>query len=106
MVTVPVTSNTVGSFTDDASNISPSSGVSPPGATTVTSTEQPELSIVKSSTTTMLPPVGATIPYSFLVTNTGNVTMTGIAVTDPITTGVSGPVAALLRVTDVRRGRN
>ena len=39
-----------------------------------------------------IPPVGQTDPVPFLVTNTGNVTMTGIAVTDPTTTGMTCPV--------------
>jgi uncharacterized repeat protein (TIGR01451 family)/LPXTG-motif cell wall-anchored protein len=94
-VTVNVTSNTLGSFTNDASNITAAVGMSPPGSTTVTFTQQPALSIVKSSTTAMLPPLGETIPYSFLVTNIGNVTMTGIAVSDANTSGVSCPVTTL-----------
>ena len=66
-----------------------------PGSIEVTFNEEPALSIVKSSSTVTIPPVGQTIPYSFLVTNTGNVTMAGIAVTDPNTSGVSCPVATL-----------
>ena len=36
-----------------------------PGVIDVTFTEAPALSIVKSSTTATIPPVGQTIPYSF-----------------------------------------
>ena len=94
-VTVQVTSSTTGSFTNDASNFSSVVGMSLPNPATLTFTQEPALTIAKSSTTVIIPPVGQTIPYSFLVTNTGNVTMTGIAVTDPNTTGVSCPVTTL-----------
>jgi uncharacterized repeat protein (TIGR01451 family)/LPXTG-motif cell wall-anchored protein len=66
-----------------------------PGSIEVIFTEAPALSIVKSSSTVTIPPVGQTIPYEFLVTNTGNVTMTGIAVTDANTTGVNCPATTL-----------
>ena len=94
-VTVQVTSSTTGSFTNDASSFSSVVGMSLPNPATVTFTSEPALTIVKSSTTTMLPTLGSPIPYSFVVTNTGNVQMTGIVVTDPNTTGVSCPVTTL-----------
>ena len=43
---------------------------------------QPALTIVKSSTTALITAVGEVVPYSYLVTNTGNVTLTGLTVTD------------------------
>jgi uncharacterized repeat protein (TIGR01451 family) len=39
---------------------------------------------------------GATIPYSFVVTNVGNVTLSGIAVVDPLIGTVSCPVSSWL----------
>jgi uncharacterized repeat protein (TIGR01451 family)/LPXTG-motif cell wall-anchored protein len=66
-----------------------------PGSILVTFDQQPALSIVKSSSTVTIPPVGETIPYSFVVTNTGNVTMTDVAVSDLNTSGVSCPVTTL-----------
>ena len=39
--------------------------------------------------------VGDTIDYVFTVTNTGNVTLTNIAVTDPLVTVSGGPIASL-----------
>ncbi len=42
----------------------------------------PSLTVKKSSTTTSVSAVGQVVPYSYLVTNTGNVTVTGINVSD------------------------
>src|SRR6266540_1852177 len=42
----------------------------------------PSLSIDKSSTTTSITAAGQVVPYSYLVTNTGNVSLTGVTVTD------------------------
>ena len=62
---------------------SASNGVvtSPPDTVTVPAVQKPLLSIVKSSPTTSLS-APQTVNYSYLVTNTGNVTVTGIALVD------------------------
>ncbi len=44
--------------------------------------QNPALNVVKSSTTTLITAAGQIVPYTFIVTNTGNVTLTGITVTD------------------------
>ncbi len=46
-------------------------------------TQTPAINVVKSSTTTSITAAGQVVPYSFVVTNVGNMTLTGITVTDP-----------------------
>ncbi len=45
--------------------------------------KDPKLTVDKTSTTTSITAAGQVVPYSFLVTNTGNVTVTGITISDP-----------------------
>ena len=65
---------------------------SPTDTETVTAIQNPALLLVKSATlhTDVVGPVdrvdaGDTISYAFAVTNTGNVTLSGVTVTDPLT---------------------
>ncbi|TWJ21544.1 putative repeat protein (TIGR01451 family)/choice-of-anchor A domain-containing protein [Micromonospora endolithica] len=53
-----------------------------PSSATVTATEGAAISVAKSSPTTVVHRVGEHVPYRFLVTNTGTVTLTGVTVTD------------------------
>src|SRR5918996_3952839 len=57
--------------------------------------QNPALTIDKSSTTTSITAAGQVVPYTFVVTNTGNVTLTGITVTDPKVGPVSCPETTL-----------
>ena len=41
------------------------------------------IKVVKSSTTTLITNAGQVVPYTFTVTNTGNIALTSIKVTDP-----------------------
>ena len=51
---------------------------------TVTITQSPAIRVVKTSTTTSITLAGQVVPYTFTVTNTGDVTLTGITVVDPM----------------------
>lgn len=84
-------------------NVATLSGVDPDGGpVTATSAvvvvpalHTPRLSIVKATTATTFGTVDESIPYTFLVTNTGNVTLTDVAVTDLKVAAVSCPATTL-----------
>ncbi|MBM4463362.1 MAG: hypothetical protein FJ012_08510, partial [Chloroflexi bacterium] len=74
---------------------------------TVTIPQSPSISVVKNGTldmTVVLPndraDVGDKINYTFTVTNTGNVTLTNIYVTDPKVTVSGGPITLLPGASD------
>ncbi len=62
---------------------------------TVTVPRAPGISLAKTAGTPSGNTAGSTVAYSFLVTNTGNLTLTGITVTDPTVGAVSCPVTTL-----------
>ena len=85
-------------------NTATASGTPPVGApvsdtdsTVVTVTSSPSISVVKSALPTTVTAAGQTVAYSFVVTNSGNVTLTAVGVSDPLPglTAVSCPVATL-----------
>ncbi|WP_067248375.1 DUF7507 domain-containing protein [Microbacterium resistens] len=86
-----------GSITNDATATgNPPQGepiVSDPSAVTVTAEQTPGISIVKSADKTQLV-AGETITYSFVVTNTGTVTLTDVGVTEGDFTG-AGELSAV-----------
>ena len=51
---------------------------------TITSTAVPSIGIVKTASPTTYAAAGVNITYTFAVTNSGNVTLTGVNVTDPL----------------------
>ncbi|GAB3397986.1 hypothetical protein GCM10027568_34410 [Humibacter soli] len=87
-----------GSISDSATaSGTPVSGsplVSAPSTATVTATQTPALTLLKSATPTTVSNAGDKVTYSFLVTNTGNVTATGLAIADDGFSG-SGSLSAI-----------
>jgi len=77
----------VGSFTNTASvtddAVCPAAGAGTcEDSFIVTFQQNPAIHVVKSSTTTSITADGQVVPYSFTVTNTGNVSLTGVTVSD------------------------
>ena len=69
--------------------------VSPPGSVTTPVIPSPALTIDKVLTTPAPHLVGTILDYTFLVTNTGNVTLTAVSVNDPRIATVSCPPGSL-----------
>jgi uncharacterized repeat protein (TIGR01451 family) len=67
---------------------------SPASTVTVTTTSGPALTLVKSASPTTITKAGTKVTYSFLVTNTGNVTDTAIAIHETSFTG-TGALSAI-----------
>jgi uncharacterized repeat protein (TIGR01451 family) len=65
--------------------------VSPNDSATVTAVQSPALGIVKTATPTSFGSVGEIIAYSFVVTNTGNVTLFNLSVVDDVATDEGSP---------------
>ena len=86
--------NTASASAEDA--VSNSTVTSLTDSETVTAIQNPSMTVAKSSTTVGLSAPG-TVNYSYLVTNTGNVTLTNIVLVDDNDTaaGVSCPVTTL-----------
>ena len=71
-------------------NVAAASATSPTGGAvsgdsptvTVNATQSPELTTTKTSSTVSFAAVGGTIAYSITATNTGNVTLTNVSITD------------------------
>ena len=59
-------------------------------------TLSPSMTLDKTSTLTAFGAAGTSVPYSFLVTNTGNATLSSVAVTDPRLPGLSCTTPTLL----------
>ncbi|WP_418152373.1 hypothetical protein AB8615_10925 [Litorimonas sp. RW-G-Af-16] len=92
-----------GSVTNNATaNGTPTGGTLAPALAneTVSATQTPKLTLVKTATVTDFANVGDTLEYDYLVTNTGNVEITNIVVTDDKIASVSCPVTTLAPTED------
>jgi len=78
--------------------------VSRPSTAVVTTSQGPALTVVKSASPTTVTSVGQTVSYSFLVTNTGNVTLSGIAVREAAFSGSGTPPVAACPVPTLAPG--
>ncbi len=66
-------------------NVATASSNEAPDATATVSIpiqQSPAMTLKKSSTTTLITAAGQVVPYSYLISNAGNVTLTGITLTD------------------------
>ncbi len=67
---------------------------SAPDDETVTAVQTPSLSVTKTASPSSYDSVGDVITYTIVVLNTGNVTLTNVSVTDPLT-GLAANIASL-----------
>src|SRR4051794_30211857 len=72
----------------------PSGGLisSPASPSTVTPPPTARLSLVKSATPTSITALGQQVSYQFLVTNTGNVTLSGVGINDTLSQPATPPL--------------
>ena len=81
-----------GSVTNTAS-ATDGTTTSPDDSVTINADQSPSLTVVKSSPTGPYSTVGDVLTYSYLVTNTGNVSLTSLSVADDIIDGAGGGVS-------------
>ncbi|MFJ5118392.1 hypothetical protein [Kitasatospora sp. NPDC088548] len=89
-----------------ATGTTPTGGTvtSPPSSATVTATPNPALTVVKSASPNTVTAAGQTVTYSFVVTNTGNDTLTNVTVSDTAFSGTGTPPAITCPVSTLAPG--
>ncbi|WP_052193535.1 DUF7507 domain-containing protein [Microbacterium sp. ZOR0019] len=88
-ITVDVTSPVSGSFTNGPDNIV-GDGVNDPGTSTVDFVS-PAVALTKSASTATADTAGQTITYTYSVTNTGDIVLSGISIDESSFTGTGTP---------------
>ncbi|MEU8386255.1 hypothetical protein AB0C32_44865, partial [Streptosporangium sp. NPDC048865] len=79
---------------------------SAPSTATLTADPLPTLALLKTATPATVSVAGQTVTYSYLVTNTGNVTLTGVNAVDTAFSGTGTPPAATCPVTTLAPGNS
>ena len=94
--------------TATASGAAPGGGTvtSPPSTATVAAAPAPALTVVKSAAPATVTGAGDTVTYSFAVTNTGNVTVHGIAIDETAFSGTGALSPATCPVTTLAPGES
>jgi uncharacterized repeat protein (TIGR01451 family) len=77
-----------------AGGVAPAATNSTPDSATVTASASPALTVTKTASAAPVHKIGDTVTYSFLVKNTGNVTLSTVNVTDAQTAPTAGALAA------------
>ncbi|WP_203994376.1 beta strand repeat-containing protein, partial [Sphaerisporangium rufum] len=77
-----------------------------PSSATVTAPQLPGITLLKTASPATVPSAGRTVTYSFLVTNTGNDTLTSLSVADTVFTGTGTPPVITCPVTTLQPGQS